>query len=166
MTARARRPVIGAGQARRANVQAAVYVGRLLADRGAVILCGGRGGAMAAACRVAAQRSGISLGLLPGDDVLDANPHLAVAIPTGPGHARNAVVVLAGSAAGGTGTLSVIAPTPESGKRVIGLRTWEAHDARDEPAAIRAAASPQEAVDLALGTGSLARTEEHDDRTD
>ena len=154
MTARARQPVIGAGQARRAKVQAAGYVGGLLADRGAVLLCGGRSGVMAAACRGAAQRSEISPGLLPGDDVLDANPHLAVALPTGAGHARDAVAVLAGSAVGGTGTLSEIAPAPRSGKRVIGLRPWKAHDARSEPAAVRAAASPQEAVDLALATGS------------
>ncbi len=88
---------------------------------------------------------------------LEASPHLSVGLPTGLGHARNAVVVLAASAViavgGGTGTLSEIALALKSGKRVIGLGTWEAHDARGAPAAIQAAASPQEAVDLALGTG-------------
>jgi uncharacterized protein (TIGR00725 family) len=160
MTASARRPVIaviGAGQARPEDERAAEQVGRLLAERGAVLLCGGRGGVMDAACRGAAQGAGISIGLLPGDDALEASPHLSVALPTGLGHARNAVVVLAASAViavgGGTGTLSEIALALKSGKRVIGLGTWEAHDARGAPAAIQAAASPQEAVDLALGTG-------------
>jgi hypothetical protein len=71
MTASARRPVIaviGAGQARPEDERAAEQVGRLLAERGAVLLCGGRGGVMDAACRGAAQGAGISIGLLPGDD--------------------------------------------------------------------------------------------------
>jgi hypothetical protein len=81
---------------------------------------------------------------------------VTVALPTGLGFARNAVVVLAASAViavgGGTGTLSEIALGLKTGKRVIGLGTCEAHDASGAPADIRAATSPQEAVDLALGT--------------
>jgi uncharacterized protein (TIGR00725 family) len=108
---------------------AAVEVGRLLAERGAALVCGGRGGAMEAACRGAKEADGLTVGILPGADRSDANPFVDVVLPTGLGEARNALVVGAADAViaigGGYGTLSEIALALKAGKRVIGLGTWE-----------------------------------------
>jgi uncharacterized protein (TIGR00725 family) len=104
-------------------------VGRLVAERGAVLVCGGLGGAMEAACRGAKQAGGLTVGILPGSDRSDANPYVDVALPTGLGEARNALVVRAADAViaigGGYGTLSEIAFALKAGKRVIGLDTWD-----------------------------------------
>jgi uncharacterized protein (TIGR00725 family) len=104
-------------------------VGRLVAQRGAVVVCGGLGGAMEAACRGAKQADGLTVGILPGSDRSAANPFVDVALPTGLGEARNALVVGAADvviAVGrGYGTLSEIALALRAGKRVIGLDTWE-----------------------------------------
>ena len=104
-------------------------MGRLLAERGAVLVCGGLGGTMEAACRGAKQAGGTTVGLLPGGSRSDANPFVDVAIPTDLGEARNALVVRAADAVvavgGGYGTLSEIALALRAGKRVVGLGTWE-----------------------------------------
>jgi uncharacterized protein (TIGR00725 family) len=104
-------------------------VGRLLAERGAMVVCGGLGGTMEAACRGARAAGGTTLGLLPGLDRSDANEFVTVAVPTGLGEARNALVVRAADAVialgGGYGTLSEIALALKAGKRVVGLGTWE-----------------------------------------
>jgi uncharacterized protein (TIGR00725 family) len=108
---------------------AAAEVGRLLAERGATLVCGGRGGAMEAACRGAKEADGLTVGILPGADRSEANPFVDVVVPTGLGEARNALVVGAADAViaigGGYGTLSEIALALKAGKRVIGLGTWE-----------------------------------------
>ena len=84
-------------------------VGRLLARAGAVLVCGGLGGAMEAACRGAAAEGGITVGILPGHDRDAPNPYLTISIPTGMGEMRNALVVRAADAvvavAGEFGTL-------------------------------------------------------------
>ena len=104
-------------------------MGRLLAERGAVLVCGGLGGTMEAACRGAKQAGGTTVGLLPGGSRSEANRFVDVAIPTGLGEARNALVVRAADAVvavgGGYGTLSEIALALRAGKRVVGLGTWE-----------------------------------------
>ena len=104
-------------------------MGRLLAEHGAVLVCGGLGGTMEAACRGAKQAGGTTVGLLPGESRSDANPFVDVAIPTDLGEARNALVVRAADAVvavgGGYGTLSEIALALRAGKRVVGLGTWE-----------------------------------------
>jgi uncharacterized protein (TIGR00725 family) len=104
-------------------------VGRLLAERGATVVCGGLGGTMEAACRGARAAGGTTLGLLPGLDRSDANPFVSMAVPTGLGEARNALVVRAADAVialgGGYGTLSEIALALKAGKRVVGVGTWE-----------------------------------------
>lgn len=104
-------------------------MGRLLAGRGATVVCGGLGGTMEAACRGARNGGGRTIGILPGLDRADANPYVDVAIPTGLGEARNALVVRAADAVialgGGYGTLSEIALALKAGKRVVGLGTWE-----------------------------------------
>jgi uncharacterized protein (TIGR00725 family) len=118
--------IVGAGEG---PTGAAAEVGRLVAERGAVLVCGGLGGVMEAACRGAKQAGGMTVGILPGTDRADANPYVDIALPTGLGEARNALVVRAAdvliAVGGGYGTLSEIALALKAGKRVIGLDTWE-----------------------------------------
>jgi uncharacterized protein (TIGR00725 family) len=104
-------------------------VGRLLGSRGAVVVTGGLGGVMAAACRGASSVGGLTVGLLPGLDRAAANEWVSVAVPTGLGELRNGLVVRAADAViavgGGYGTLSEIALALKAGKRVVGIGSWE-----------------------------------------
>jgi uncharacterized protein (TIGR00725 family) len=129
-------------------------VGELLAERGAIVACGGRGGVMEAACRGAVARGGMTVGVLPGSDAAEGNAYLTIAIPTGMGQARNAIVALAGESViaigGGAGTLSEIGLALKAGRRVIGLQTWNVRDRNGVPAGILEATSPEHAVTLAL----------------
>lgn len=168
----ARKPVIavlGGHDAPAADERLAAEVGRLLAEQEAVLLCGGRGGVMAAACRGASSAGGLCIGLLPDDDDHQANDFLTVALPTGLGHARNAVLVCAAAAViaigGGAGTLSEIGLALKAGRPVIGLGTWEAHEANGRPATIRTATSPDEAVAMALLAAGRPPVKEQDHRT-
>ncbi len=146
--------VIGAGDSTPEQTQLAEKVGRLLAEKGAVLVCGGRGGVMEAACRGAHQAGGITIGLLPGGDADGGNDYLTVAIPTGLGHARNALVATAGASViaigGGPGTLSEIGIALKTGRRVITLTSWNMRDSRGRQADVVEAQSPEEAVALAL----------------
>jgi uncharacterized protein (TIGR00725 family) len=120
---------VGPGDASPDELAMAETVGRLVAQRGAALVCGGLGGVMEAACRGARAEGGATIGILPGLDRSAANPHVQVAIATGLGEARNALVVRAADcliAVGGAyGTLSEIALALKAGKRVVGLNTWE-----------------------------------------
>jgi uncharacterized protein (TIGR00725 family) len=122
-------------------------VGRLVAERGAVVVCGGLGGAMESACHGAKQAGGLTVGLLPGSDRSEANAFVDVALPTGLGEARNALVVGAADvviAVGrGYGTLSEIALALRTGKRVVGLDTWDVEG-------VAPAEGPEAAVSAAL----------------
>jgi uncharacterized protein (TIGR00725 family) len=122
-------------------------VGRLLARRGAVVVCGGLGGVMEAACRGASRAGGTTVGVLPGLDRGAANPFVSVAVATGLGEARNALVVRAADAliavGGAYGTLSEIALALKAGKPVIGLGTWEIDG-------VERVEGPEAAVNLAL----------------
>jgi uncharacterized protein (TIGR00725 family) len=121
--------VVGPGAASPEQEAVAEEVGRLLARGGAVVVCGGLGGVMEAACRGARSEGGTAVGILPGLDRGAANPFVSVAVPTGLGEARNALVVRAADAliavGGAYGTLSEIALALKAGKPVIGLGTWE-----------------------------------------
>ena len=148
--------VVGPGDGATAEeLGAAEEVGRLLAENGAVVVCGGLGGVMEAACRGARSAGGLTLGILPGRDRRDANAFVEVAVPTGLGEARNALVVRAADAliavGGEWGTLSEIALAKRAGKRVVGLGTWELSRAGRPVDGIVAASDPEEAVELALG---------------
>ena len=142
--------VIGASNATEWELATAERVGRLLADAGCVLVCGGLGGVMDAAARGAAAGGGISIGILPGDDREDASRHLTVAIASGFGEARNAIVARSSDAVvavgGEFGTLSEIALALKMGKPVIGVGTWEL--GRDDLATdpIVRAETPEEAV--------------------
>lgn len=121
--------VVGPGEGSIADLAAAEEVGQALAARGAVVVCGGLGGAMEAACRGAKREGGTTLGLLPGPDRAAANRYVDLAVSTGLGEARNALVVRASDAvvavAGGFGTLSEIALALRTGVPVVGLDSWE-----------------------------------------
>jgi uncharacterized protein (TIGR00725 family) len=136
--------VIGPGDE---PIVAAAEVGRLLAERGAVLVCGGLGGVMEGACRGAKEAGGLTVGILPGADRADANPFVDVVLPTGLGEARNALVVGAADVAiaigRGYGTLSEVALALKAGKRVIGLDTWEIEG-------VTVAEGPEAAVAAAL----------------
>jgi len=104
-------------------------VGGEIAKNGFSLVCGGLTGVMEAACRGARDAGGTTIGILPTTNKRDANPYLDVVIPTGLGHARNVLVVLASDALvavdGETGTLSEIAIALKVGKPIVGIRTWE-----------------------------------------
>jgi uncharacterized protein (TIGR00725 family) len=120
--------VVGPGQADPRLEAAAEEVGRLIAEAGAVVVCGGLGGVMAAACRGAAKAGGTSVGILPGSDRHEANRWVTVALPTGLGELRNGLVVRASdvlvAVGGGYGTLSEVALALKAGIPVVGLGTW------------------------------------------
>ena len=146
--------VAGAGTATPEEEATAEAVGRLLAERGAVVVCGGLGGVMAAACRGAREAGGHTVGILPGEDRIEANPWVEVVIPTGMGEARNALVVRASDAliaiGGEFGTLSEIALALKIGRPVVGIGTWviERDGMTIDP--ILRAKDAEDAVELAL----------------
>ncbi len=122
--------VVGAGsKAGAAVIKAAEEVGRLVAQRGAVLICGGLGGVMEAAARGAQAEGGITVGILPQLNKGDANPYITVPIATGFGEGRNVVIVRSSDAliavGGEYGTLSEIAFGLKTGKPVIGISTWD-----------------------------------------
>jgi uncharacterized protein (TIGR00725 family) len=127
-----RRPyvaVVGAADATHEELELAAEVGRLIAQDGAVMVCGGLGGVMDEAARACEEAGGMSVGIVPGNDRAPASQHLSVSIATGLGEARNAIVARSADvviAVGGEyGTLSEIAFALKMGKPVIGLATWE-----------------------------------------
>jgi hypothetical protein len=145
--------VIGSAVCDEDTAAAAREVGREIARRGAVLVCGGRGGVMAAACQGAKDAGGLTVGILPGTDRGTANPYVDVPIITGLGEARNAVVVRTADAViavrGGYGTLSEIGLALKMGRPVVGLGTWELVRDGSPVAAVVPAGTPVHAVDLA-----------------
>lgn len=123
--------VVGPGDASPEELHAAEEVGAGLAAAGAVVVTGGLGGVMEAACRGARSRRGRTLGILPGEDRDAANGWVEIAVATGLGELRNGLVVRAADAVvaigGGHGTLSEIALALKLGRPVVGLGTWEVH---------------------------------------
>ena len=142
--------VVGAGRASPDEERAAEAVGRGLAEAGAVVVCGGLGGVMEAACRGAKAGGGTTLGILPGTARSEANPFVDVAVATGLGELRNGLVVRAADAlvavGGEFGTLSEIALALKTGKPVVALGGWELARAGEPVDAVTRAASPQDAV--------------------
>jgi hypothetical protein len=121
--------VVGTGDGDEQHERAAETVGAELARAGAVVVCGGLGGVMAACCRGAQEAGGVTLGLLPGSDRAAANRWVSVAVPTGMGELRNGLIVRAADAlvaiGGGFGTLSEIALALKLGRPVVGVGTWD-----------------------------------------
>jgi uncharacterized protein (TIGR00725 family) len=145
--------VVGPGEASDQEAWAAEEVGAGLAAAGAVVVTGGLGGVMEAACRGAKSRRGRTLGILPGDDRSAANGWVDVAVATGMGEMRNALVVRSADAViaigGAHGTLSEIAFALRIGKPVIGVGSWDIDG-------MVQAADPAEAVARAVAHSSSA----------
>ena len=139
--------VIGSGAE---HERRAEEVGRLLAERGAVVVTGGRGEVMAAASRGAKRAGGTTIGIVPGESRAEANEWVDHVVVTGVGHARNLAVVASGDAViavgGRYGTLAEIGLALTLGRRVVVLGPgWEIDGALQ-------AETPEEAVELALAS--------------
>jgi uncharacterized protein (TIGR00725 family) len=146
--------VVGSSAGDAAALAAAERVGAGIAERGAWLVCGGLGGVMDAACKGAKSAGGKTIAILPGMDRKEANPYVDVAIPTGMGEMRNALLVRSSDAiiavSGEFGTLSEIAFALRTGVPVVGLDTWELARQGKRVDAIEMAATPEEAVARAL----------------
>ena len=123
-------------------------VGAAIAQAGAVLVCGGLGGVMEAACRGARSKRGHTVGLLPGLDRTAANGWVEVALPTGLGELRNGLIVRAADAViaigGSPGTLTEVAFALRTGVPVVGLGVpWDLEG-------VRSAEGPADAVRQAL----------------
>jgi len=146
--------VIGGSEPSAEETRLAESVGRELANQGAILVCGGLGGVMEAACKGAYSAGGITIGILPGDSRHAANPYVQIPIVTGIGYARNITVVKSAQAViaigGSYGTLSEISHALQSGIPVIGLNTWSLSRNSQLDNSIILAQSPTEAVNKAL----------------
>jgi len=144
--------VIGGGQCGAAEYASAMEVGRLVAEAGATLVCGGLSGIMEAAARGAKEAGGPTIGILPGHDRGLANPYVDHVITTGIGHARNLAVVSSGDAViavgGSYGTLSEIGLAARIGRPVVILSGWRLQNDQGTEG-IWYAATPREAVALA-----------------
>jgi uncharacterized protein (TIGR00725 family) len=138
--------VIGSGSCDAATAQTARLLGRLLAERGFQIVCGGLSGVMTGVCQGAREAGGTTIGILPGDDPDAANPFVDVAIATGMGIARNVLVIRNGDAvvalAGEAGTLSEIGIAMKIGRPVVAIGRFAGLDG------VIPAATAREAADL------------------
>ena len=146
--------VIGGSEISPPIAQLAEDVGREIARRGAVLVCGGLGGVMEAACKGASEEGGLTIGILPGDNRRTANPYVKIPIVTGIGYARNVTVVKSSQAViaidGSYGTLTEIGHALQSGIPVIGLRTWSLSIEGKADNNIIIAKNPKDAVDKAM----------------
>ena len=145
--------VIGPNQASNEEHKTAEEVGREIARRNGVLVCGGLGGVMEAVCRGAKSEGGLTIGIMPGLDKSDGNPYVDIPIVTGMSHARNIIVVRSSDAiiaiGGSYGTLSEIAFALTLEIPIVGINTWEVSPH------IKRVTTPKEAADLAF---SLARS--------
>ena len=145
--------VCGASQATDDDRSAATAAGRLLAERGFLVVCGGGQGVATAVAAAVSAFGGTCIGLLPGDDPDDAAPGVTIPIATGVGHLRNAVIARSCDAmiaiGGGYGTLSEIAFALVLGKPVVAVNSWRVirPDLTAPDPAVHRTASVEEAVD-------------------
>ncbi len=146
--------VIGSASCDETVAALARELGREIARRGAVLVCGGRGGVMEAACQGAKAEGGTTVGILPGIDRREANLYVDIPIATGLGEARNAVVVRTADAvvavSGGYGTLSEIGLALKMGRPVVGLGTWELCQGGQIVDTVVRVETPVQAVETAL----------------
>jgi uncharacterized protein (TIGR00725 family) len=153
--------VVGPSAGTPAELAIGEAVGRMVAEAGAVLVCGGMGGVMEAAAGGATKAGGKTVGILPTASRLEGNPYLTVAVATGMGEARNAIVVRTSDVViavhGEFGTLSEIALALKIGKPVVGLGTWELRKAGEPVDAIVRATSAEDAVAKALRLASELR---------
>jgi len=143
--------VCGESDPQTSLAELAFEVGRGIAQRQAVLICGGLTGVMEHAARGARAAGGLTIGVLPGDDTDDANAYIDIAIATGMGHARNAILARTADGVvalgGGLGTLSEIALALRNRRPTVGIQTWRFdRGGRTEPQ-LPVAANPTEALD-------------------
>jgi uncharacterized protein (TIGR00725 family) len=147
--------VIGSSVASAELAAVAADVGRLLAERGCTLVCGGLGGVMEAAARGAKDAGGVTIGILPGESRLDANRWIDHAVATAIGHARNLAVVASGDAViavgGEWGTASEVALARKLGRPVVLLGAGPTI----EGDGIVRARTAGEAVELALASAGV-----------
>lgn len=140
--------VVGSGTATGKLYEQAREVGRLVAERGGIVVCGGLSGVMEAAARGATEAGGTAMGILPDEDRRRQNQYLSYSVATGVGQARNLAVVCSGDvviAIGGEyGTLSEIGLARKVGRPVVVLHSW---DLREH---LTVAGSPEAAVEAAF----------------
>jgi uncharacterized protein (TIGR00725 family) len=121
--------VIGAGSCDEETYTIAEEAGILLAKNGFTIICGGLGGVMEAVCKGARSEGGHTIGVLPGDNIRDANPYVSIPVATGMGIGRNIIIIRTAMAVlaidGKYGTLSEIAFALQLQKPVVGLQSWD-----------------------------------------
>ncbi|MFP4070929.1 MAG: TIGR00725 family protein [Desulfovibrionales bacterium] len=138
--------LIGAGRCGKSRYEQARILGGLLAQSGFTIICGGLGGIMEGAARGAQEHGGITVGILPGSNPLEANSYITFPLATGLGPMRNYLVVLNGeivvAMGGAAGTLSEIGLALKINKTVIGLDEWA-----EIPGVVQAA-GPDHVVEL------------------
>lgn len=139
--------VIGGGSPEAEALEIAFEVGKLIAEKGAILVCGGLGGVMEAASQGAKKAGGMTVGILPGNNPDQANPYIDIPIATNMGHSRNSLVALNSDVLiaidGQYGTLSEIAFGCIYEKKIIGLGTWDIKG-------IIQAETPEQAMNLAL----------------
>ena len=147
--------VIGAGNATEEEKRISQEVGALIAEENCLLLCGGMGGVMEAACRGAKSAGGTTIGILPGPETSSANRFIDIPVVTGMGEARNVIVAKSSHciiAVGGSfGTLSEISFALKSQIPVIGLDTWDVSED------IIKCKTPEEAVRTAIDLSSRRR---------
>jgi uncharacterized protein (TIGR00725 family) len=150
--------VIGGSEPSSEEARLAEEVGRELARRGVILICGGLGGVMEAACRGAASEGGLTIGILPGNSPDTANPYVRIPIVSSIGYARNVAVVKSARAViaigGSYGTLTEIAYARQSNIPVIGLNTWSISRNSQTDDSIIVVEDPIEAVEIALNPES------------
>jgi uncharacterized protein (TIGR00725 family) len=136
--------VIGARDCGPKEAKLAYAVGKMVAELGCVLVCGGLKGAMEAASRGAKEAGGLTIGILPGSEKADANPYVDIALPTTIGYSRNVIVAASADVVvalpGSYGTESEICYALVYGRPVIDLGGWKIkgmHKAKDPAAAGR-----------------------------
>jgi uncharacterized protein (TIGR00725 family) len=121
--------VIGGAKPDKKSLKTAHEVGQLIAEKGAILVCGGLSGIMESAARGAKQNNGLTMGILPGESPGEANPYIDIAVATGIGYARNSIVAMNSDVIiaidGQYGTLTEIAYGCVYGKKIIGIGTWD-----------------------------------------
>jgi uncharacterized protein (TIGR00725 family) len=150
--------VIGGSRPNKKEKELAFQVGKELALHGAILVCGGLGGVMEAACRGAQENGGLTIGILPGDSSETANAYVEIPIVTGLGYARNIAVVKTARAViavgGAYGTLSEISFALQGGIPVIGLVTWQLTRRGRKDRSIVTACDANDAVEKALNAAN------------
>ena len=132
----------------------AEVVGAEIARRGCILICGGRGGVMEAACRGASDAGGTTIGVLPGTDRREMNRYVQIPIVTGMSEARNVIIALTADALiaidGEYGTLTEIAHALRNGRPVVGMGTWSLSRDGVSETTIYRTDDPMKAVDFAV----------------